>query len=429
MATTKKITMREFNGTDYDTLYPKTVAAQIDDVYSKDETYSKNDVYTKSQVYNKTQTLADATKTLYGLSSSAVPDDVFKTIPLSNTGYIYVTTKTSAGIAVPGIPLLLDDIYLGKTKSDGTGRFSVPFGEHTIKIIKPIDCSSVSPTSVSISVVNTEIKTINVTCVLSTATNTTISTSGFYGFSDRVSDFDACVVGGGGSGAAASVGSSGEAGSGGGGGGYVVNQYNLSVQTFNCFSAIVGAGGESVTAQGNGSSYDFTSGNSGGASIITSQLTGTKIEALGGKGGVDGMHGGDGGDGGSGGGCGHGNGGSGAGGTDGGDGGSITTAFDGNALGGKGQGTTTRPFGDTSKTPLSPGGGGAACNDSGGGSAGTAQTNGSPGAYAKEADVSAVAGTIMGSGGGGAVTHRTIYTATSAKGIDGGILLRWRFKS
>ena len=33
MATTKKITMKQFNGTDYDTLYPKTVAAQIDGVF------------------------------------------------------------------------------------------------------------------------------------------------------------------------------------------------------------------------------------------------------------------------------------------------------------------------------------------------------------------------------------------------------------
>ena len=76
MATTKNITMKQFNGTDYDTLYPKTVAAQIDDVYSKDETYSKDELYTQSQVYNKTQTLADATKTLYGLSSTATPNDV-----------------------------------------------------------------------------------------------------------------------------------------------------------------------------------------------------------------------------------------------------------------------------------------------------------------------------------------------------------------
>lgn len=32
MATTKKITMKQFNGTDYDTLYPKTIAGQISGV-------------------------------------------------------------------------------------------------------------------------------------------------------------------------------------------------------------------------------------------------------------------------------------------------------------------------------------------------------------------------------------------------------------
>lgn len=37
MATNKNITMKQFNGVDYDILYPKTIAAQIDDVYSKDE--------------------------------------------------------------------------------------------------------------------------------------------------------------------------------------------------------------------------------------------------------------------------------------------------------------------------------------------------------------------------------------------------------
>lgn len=38
MATNKNITMRQYNGTDYDTLYPKTIAAQVDDVYNKSET-------------------------------------------------------------------------------------------------------------------------------------------------------------------------------------------------------------------------------------------------------------------------------------------------------------------------------------------------------------------------------------------------------
>lgn len=40
MASIKNITMKQYNGTDYDTLYPKTIAAQIDDVYSKSETSS-----------------------------------------------------------------------------------------------------------------------------------------------------------------------------------------------------------------------------------------------------------------------------------------------------------------------------------------------------------------------------------------------------
>ena len=80
MATTKNITMKQFNGTDYDTLYPKTVAAQIDDVYSKNETYPKSQLYTQSQLYTRQQILSDATKTLYGLNSSAIPDDVFSWI-------------------------------------------------------------------------------------------------------------------------------------------------------------------------------------------------------------------------------------------------------------------------------------------------------------------------------------------------------------
>ena len=80
MATTKNITMKQFNGTDYDTLYPKTVAAQINDVYSKSETYPKSQLYTQSQLYTKEQILTNATKTLYGLGANAVPDNAFQQI-------------------------------------------------------------------------------------------------------------------------------------------------------------------------------------------------------------------------------------------------------------------------------------------------------------------------------------------------------------
>ena len=59
LATNKNITMKQFNGTDYDTLYPKTKAEKVEGIYGKDEI------------------LNNSTKALYGLDSAAVPDDAF----------------------------------------------------------------------------------------------------------------------------------------------------------------------------------------------------------------------------------------------------------------------------------------------------------------------------------------------------------------
>lgn len=70
MASEKKITMREYNGTDYDTLYPKTIAEQVDGVYSKDEV------------------LSNSTKALYGLTDSAVPDNVFSLLANFKSNYV-----------------------------------------------------------------------------------------------------------------------------------------------------------------------------------------------------------------------------------------------------------------------------------------------------------------------------------------------------
>ena len=118
--------MKQFNGTDYDTLYPKTVAAQVDGVYSQQ------------------QILSDATKTLYGLGSSATPDDVFVASVEANTGYIHITTKTSSGV-VAGIPIMIDGVYAGKTGANCKARISVPFGAHTIKVVRPLDIKSITP--------------------------------------------------------------------------------------------------------------------------------------------------------------------------------------------------------------------------------------------------------------------------------------------
>ena len=62
MATDKLITMKQFNGTDYDTLYPKTKIEQVEGAYTQQ------------------QILADSTKGLYGLPNTAVPNDVLALI-------------------------------------------------------------------------------------------------------------------------------------------------------------------------------------------------------------------------------------------------------------------------------------------------------------------------------------------------------------
>ena len=62
LATNKNITMKQFNGTDYDTLYPKTKVEQVEGAYTQQ------------------QILADSTKGLYGLGNDAVPDEAFKAL-------------------------------------------------------------------------------------------------------------------------------------------------------------------------------------------------------------------------------------------------------------------------------------------------------------------------------------------------------------
>ena len=69
MASEKNITMRQFNGVDYDTLYPKTKAEQVEGIYSKQEI------------------LSDSTKALYGLDSGAVPNDVLAILGKLNSYY------------------------------------------------------------------------------------------------------------------------------------------------------------------------------------------------------------------------------------------------------------------------------------------------------------------------------------------------------
>ena len=62
MTTEKNITMKHFNGTDYDTVYPKTIASQIPNVYSK------------------TDIITAETLSRLGLSADKLPNDAFQQI-------------------------------------------------------------------------------------------------------------------------------------------------------------------------------------------------------------------------------------------------------------------------------------------------------------------------------------------------------------
>ena len=128
MATTKNIIMKQFNGTDYDTLYPKTVAAQINDVYSKDETYPKSQLYTQSQLYTRQQILSDATKALYGLGNGAIPNDAF--VSLTNCfAQILVTTspntEVTASLNGKTVRATSDSSGLAILKIPGYGTWTV----------------------------------------------------------------------------------------------------------------------------------------------------------------------------------------------------------------------------------------------------------------------------------------------------------------
>ena len=59
MATNKNITMRQYNGVDYDTLYPKTIASQVEGL----EDISTTKVFTGTITTNWTENSATGVKT------------------------------------------------------------------------------------------------------------------------------------------------------------------------------------------------------------------------------------------------------------------------------------------------------------------------------------------------------------------------------
>ena len=110
MASEKNITMRQFNGVDYDTLYPKTKVEQVEGAYTQQ------------------QILSDSTKALYGLDSGAVPDDVFASLSNCFSQILVTTTpntKVTASLNGKTVSATSDSSGLAILKIPGFGTWTI----------------------------------------------------------------------------------------------------------------------------------------------------------------------------------------------------------------------------------------------------------------------------------------------------------------
>lgn len=354
---------------------------------------------------DKSTLLKDATAALYGLDATAVPDEVLERISRmfpSNVGVLTVYIASAGGSPIdtmiritPAINEETDFVTLPN------GRFSIfaPPGTYTVSIVNsPFIITSDSAKSV----------TVTSGCFVQTSFTAEWVDSGkayieesrtLY-VPEHLSSVDLCAIGGGGSGGT-ETNNNGVAT--GGAGGYLKNMFsaNLGGKTL---SITVGAGGERTKSD---------TGKAGGATTVKSNGSAI-LNAPGGGGGKRASSGNvAGADGGSGSGgvysrvCYNG-------GSDGSDGGGSN--------GGKGQGTTTREFGEASGT-LYCGGGGSMNYGNGTHSAG-GDGGGGDGVYG--GNTSAIVyggdGTAYGAGGGAAGAYNQKY---SGAGYQGVLIIRW----
>lgn len=335
---------------------------------------------------NKANLLPDAVAKTLGLTQEnpQVKDALLALLLATGNGSVTIQAyavdgSPYAGLKISGLPITDSQAY---TDTSGKLTAYVKAGTYTLTSSatgKYLDCDMARQTITVTAGQNTSLvwretaKTDPLEFITSSAT---------IRFSKNVDEVDVFCVGGGGSGAH-NTGSSSTDYSGGGGGGYTATGINVAFTPETEYPAIVGAGAVA--------SETANQGNQGG----TSSLLG--VSAAGGKGG--GYR--EGGDGGSGGAV--------PGGAGGSDGNDATGA--GGLTPGKGQGHTTRPFGDETDDSVFSGGGGASGAEPG-------ELGG--GAYCED-------GLENTGGGGGGGGHNAGQPGGS--GGSGIIMVRWRNKT
>lgn len=360
-----------------------------------------DDATQEGSAYTKGNVLPDDVCGILGIDpDTSEPKDAWIGV-IQAVGYSLLTITVqdidgspAAGVQVSG----LTDVLEEKTYTDKNGKIFLILkeGSYTLSVPKFEGCIDATMTPVPVSLGAGDNKTVLLKPVSNGVKKVSISSSRTVKFSSNVVSVDVFCCGGGGGGGAGNGGSAFPgAGGGGGGGGYTKTKLGIKVMPYVDNSATIGSGGRGATY--NNGADDGASGSSGG----TTRFLG--VSASGGSGGggalnastnTKGGTGGDGGSGGGGGGAYSGN--AGDGGSDGSDGAS------GSGDGGKGQGTTTRAFGEP---------GGTLCAGGGGGGGYKAGSSGA-GAY--------------GRGGRGG---RTYTSGTGSSGDSGYIEARWTTKA
>lgn len=329
---------------------------------------------------------SEFTKSLYGLSASASPNDLFLALFLGTgkkgyTLHMYyqdgspVSNKLITGLTTP---------YGEALYTDESGyAFGVALGDSvtiSINFEEFMDVDNFSKLLTSTS----PITDLSVTIPSKTDTNLRILSSGSspIGFSPVVKEFDVFCVGGGGNGT--NLGS-------GGGGGYTTTQLGIKNMGQTSTPIVGGSGGNTsffgVTAKRgeNGSGSTAAAGGAGGSGGGGSGFGSGSTRSKGGAGGSDGGRGGS-----------------------------------SQGAGGAGQGRTTRAFGESDGELFSGGGAGGGTGSSAAGGAG----GGGAGGVYGGSSTSGYSGTPNTGGGGGSSGGSGGIGGSGGSGI---ILVRWRY--
>ncbi len=252
------------------------------------------------------------------------------------------------------------------TMEDGTVTLRNTWGTYTVTVPNTPWIDAEIP-STTIQLAEGDSKEFVLKPVSKSTKSATIESSQNVIFSDLVKSVDVfCVGGGGGSGAYNNSGRYEECLGGGGGGGYTKTVLGLSVAAETAYTATIGSGGSGGMPNNDSTKYNTATQTMGSSGGTTSFLTCSAKGGMGGNTASDGSfkfnRGGDGGSGGGGGasnpGSDDGNVTGGNGGSDGSDGQTETYGSNTYIEGGKGQGTTTRAFGESSGTLCAGGGAG-----------------------------------------------------------------------